>query len=183
MKVFLPWCIYFLTSLIYMSTYAANQKTVAEENLNGYGWIMRSIMLTGITLFMSIEAYQMHNLGPILYLADFWNWVYLLIYGFSVAVMAENVFGGEVTAESDLSTTLASICAMLLWIGLFYWLRLFETFSKYIFLIMGTFNDVRHFLLLFFIVLLCFANGLYILDLKQVKYEFDWEANPDIPNL
>lgn len=97
--------------------------------------------------------------------------------------MCVHVYGGQGIIEKDTSTTLASLNAMLLWIGLFYWLRLFENYSRYIFLIVGTFRDIQYFIVLFFIILFCFANGLYILDLKQVEYEYDWDANPEIPNL
>lgn len=71
---------------------------------------------------------------------------------------------------------------MLLWIGLFYWLRLFTTFSKYINLILSTFKDIGHFFVLFFIILLCFTNGLYIVDVKTELPYYDWEAH-DLPNL
>lgn len=123
------------------------------------------------------------RLGIISYLADFWNWVYLFIYSFNIAVIVENIFSGEEARSEDLSSTLASINVMLLWIGLFYWLRLFKSFSKYIFLILETFSDIGYFLFLFFLILFCFANGLYILDCKTIKYTFDFENHENIPNV
>jgi len=97
--------------------------------------------------------------------------------------MAVNVYGGEHLLDKETAAKMASVVAMLLWVGLFYWLRLFESFSMYIYLILKTLSDVKAFMVLYFIILLCFTNGLFILDLKQEEYEFVWEDYPDIPNL
>lgn len=54
-KVFLPWCIYFVTCLIYLSNYSANFSESNEGKFFSEGWIPRVIMIAGICLFSSIE--------------------------------------------------------------------------------------------------------------------------------
>lgn len=109
------------------------------------------------------------------YLFEFWNWVYCLIYFFNIAVMYNDVYGNADDVERDFGAKLASINVILLWVGLFYWLRLFDSFSMYIHLILSTVRSILPFMILFVIVLLCFANGLFILDVKTERYEYEWD--------
>ena len=73
--------------------------------------------------------------------------------------------------------------AMLYWAGLFYWLRLFPTYAKYVNLIVRTVWDVKAFMILYLIGLGAFANAYLILDFNATAYEFDFDAHPEIPNL
>ena len=56
-----------------------------------------------------------------------------------------------------------------MWFKAFYWLRLFSQTSFYMRLIIDTLYDIRYFLILFFLILITFANALLILD--EGRYE------------
>ena len=51
-----------------------------------------------------------------------------------------------------------------MWIKTFYWLRLFESTSFYIRLIIETMKDIKFFLILFILILFTFANAILIMD-------------------
>lgn len=51
-----------------------------------------------------------------------------------------------------------------MWINSFYWLRLFESTSFYIRLIIETMKDIKFFLILFILILFTFANAILIMD-------------------
>jgi len=103
---------------------------------------MRVIMLAGIIYFSGIELYQAWKFGFFDHFSEFWNWVYFLIYALNLFVIINNVYGGEKLLEKETAAKTASVVVMLLWIGLFYWLRLFERYSSYTFLIIKTFEDI-----------------------------------------
>ena len=69
----------------------------------------------------------------------------------------------------DTRRAMCAITVVMLWLGLFYWLRLSKTLGFYIYLIMETFKDVKSFLGLFFILLCANANGLYILTFTSER--------------
>lgn len=49
---------------------------------------------------------------------------------------------------------------------------------------MATLSDVKAFMVLFFIVLFAFSNGLYIVDKDTPSYDVDWETEyPALPNM
>ena len=74
--------------------------------------------------------------------------------------------------------------SILLWVCLFYWLRLYKSFAKYIYLITATLGDIVSFMFLFILILLSFTSGLYMLDYHSEKYEFPWENHTaTIPNM
>lgn len=58
----------------------------------------------------------------------------------------------------------ASVAALLLWMGFFYWVRLFSQTAFYIQLISSTLKDAFAFLLIFVLLLFMFANAILILD-------------------
>lgn len=60
--------------------------------------------------------------------------------------------------------TLSAIAAVLMWFKGFYWMRLFGSTSFYVRLIKETLFDIRYFLILFFAILMTFANALMILN-------------------
>jgi len=142
------------------------------------------IMCTGIITFLLVEVNQMWRFGFLLHIGDFWNLLYLLIYSLNIAVIAVHMHGGEKILTRETGARMASVLVMLLWVGLFYWLRLFECFSMYVYLIKNTIWDIRAFLFLVLVLLFCFSNGLFILDLKMEEYEFDWTKYEEfVPNL
>jgi hypothetical protein len=51
-----------------------------------------------------------------------------------------------------------------IWIHLYFWLRIFSSTAIYVQIVTQTINDVKVFLLVFFICLAMFGNGQLVLD-------------------
>lgn len=64
----------------------------------------------------------------------------------------------------DTIRPIAAVCVIILWIKLFYFLRVFETTSRLIRMIMEIVNDMKNFLIVLLIGILGFANGFYIIS-------------------
>lgn len=53
---------------------------------------------------------------------------------------------------------------MLLWLSLFYWLRIFPAFAFYVHMVIQTVYDIKYFIILFIMSILAFANATTILN-------------------
>jgi hypothetical protein len=56
------------------------------------------------------------------------------------------------------------MACFVIWLKIFYYLRIFRPTSSFIRMIVEMFKDIRVFLLIFFIGIFAFANFYYILD-------------------
>ena len=139
-------------------------------------------MIVALFAFMVLEFIQWYKTGSKNYFTDPWNWIYLSLYTMNGIVIYQHEIRMEDQYWIDMNLSLASMVALLLWICLFYWLRLFEAFARDVYLITETMRDVVQFLIIFAIIMLAFGSGLFILDKNTVEYEFDWVASPEIPN-
>jgi len=73
---------------------------------------------------------------------------------------------------------MAGLACFLLWIKLFYYMRLFKPTSSFIRMILEMFKDIRIFILIFFIAILAFANFYFIIDLgNEEKILGDWDSS------
>ena len=63
---------------------------------------------------------------------------------------------------------LASVAIFLMWIKLFYWMRLFKSFSAFIVMIAEIIKDIKVFLVMLIISLCAFANIIYALNLNRL---------------
>ena len=83
-------------------------------------------------------------------------------------LIAEAVNGeNSEDAKSDYLRGLAATAVVLTWFKSFYWLRLFDSTSFYVRLIIETLFDIKYFIILFIIILLTFGNALYILSIGK----------------
>ena len=64
----------------------------------------------------------------------------------------------------------AAFAVLYLWLKLIlYWLKLFETTSKFVQLISTTLIDIVLFSTIFFMILFGFANAVYIMNILRVE--------------
>lgn len=76
-------------------------------------------------------------------------------------------FSIVVLTRSDIGSyflIVGSLASFLIWIKLFYYLRIFRPTSSFIRMIVEMIKDIRVFLLIFFIGVFAFANFYYIID-------------------
>ena len=95
------------------------------------------------------------------YLSNFWNIFDLMSISANACVILMVDF-------SDLDATqikpYASVAVFLMWVKLFYWMRLFENQAGFIRLLSQILYDTRAFSLMLMICLAMFANATMILD-------------------
>jgi len=60
---------------------------------------------------------------------------------------------------------IAGLTCFLLWLKLFYYMRLFKPTSSFIRMIIEMFKDIRIFILIFIIAIFAFANFYYVIEL------------------
>jgi hypothetical protein len=95
-----------------------------------------------------------------------WN-IFDLLSSFLVIIFAI----GDITGAewgNDIYVV-AAFASFILWLKLFYFLRIFRPTSSFIRMIVEMFIDIRIFLLIFFIGIFAFSNSLYILDLIKLE--------------
>ena len=102
------------------------------------------------------------------YLFDPFNYLDVLKYSLNIFLIIEAVDGKNTEDEkSDYLRGLAAVAVVLTWFKSFYWLRLFDSTSFYVRLIVETISDIKYFIILFVIILLTFGNALYILSIGK----------------
>lgn len=112
-------------------------------------------------LFFIVEMRQLKAQG-LEYLTDVWNAIYCTQEILVLLLLLNSSFGFYFLSLEQI-TVCASLCAILTWIGIFYWMRLFSTMSAYINLIVETIKDISYFMILLIFCLCAFGNGMYIL--------------------
>ena len=158
---FIPYIIYFLSTIYYVSTHAVEGIDEEDNYALPDEVILRFIIIICVCYFALLEFVSMFRDGW-QYWTDVFNYIdwaafFLNFYTIHHIVREE----GE---DRDLIRTLVSILVMLMWIKTFYWLRLFSGTSFYIRLIRETLYDIKYFLVLFLFILMCFGSALTIMN-------------------
>jgi len=97
------------------------------------------------------------------YWYDYWNWLYVVANSLPILIVVENE-NGHLGFTKQLLTQLASFQTVLLWMMVFYWCRITPELAFYVKMITETFYDIRYFMIMLFICIMMFANGMYVLN-------------------
>ena len=105
------------------------------------------------------------------YFFDIWNIVDLSTLGFYLTYMV--MLNACIIMDDTIFTihnvrTVGSITCFLLWIKMFYWMRLFSTTAYFVKLIIATVSDIRMFFYMIMIIICAFANFFYIINYNTV---------------
>jgi len=114
--------------------------------------------------FLILEIIQIKSNG-ISYFFDVWN----VVDVGSLSLNALYVYGETTNGIApDQLSVIASICLLLMWFKLFYWMRLFKPFSAFIRMITEIIKDVKVFLVMLLISLSAFANIIFVLNQNRI---------------
>jgi len=106
--------------------------------------------------------------GPFEYITDPWNFFDLMsaIMNACYLIMINTCALTESTTYFSVGSvrTVGGLAAFLLWIKMFYWLRLFKSTAYFITLIFQTAKDIKPFMTLILLILFAFANFFFILN-------------------
>ena len=107
----------------------------------------------------------MKHLG-IQYLKDVWNYPDLIAFPLNIGIIILHILDmcglKSLDRKSETLANLAVLAVTLVWLKLFYWMKLFESTSKFVTLIMETMYDIRIFICIVFGFLMMFGNAIYI---------------------
>jgi len=90
-------------------------------------------------------------------------WNFLDLSSSALTITVGIIILGDFRAGTEV-LIMAAITCFLLWIKLFYYMRIFKPTSSFIRMILEMFKDIRVFIYIFYIAILAFANLYYILD-------------------
>ena len=116
--------------------------------------------------FAGLEITQLwKSERPQEYFYDFWNCVdmisislnYMFLMMFLINLIIEEAYFSH-----NLVLDIGSWAMFFMWIKVFYWFRLFETYAKYIKLIIQTITDMQYFFTMVLIILISFGNFMYV---------------------
>jgi hypothetical protein len=79
---------------------------------------------------------------------------------------------------------LASFQTVILWLMVFYWVRVFPELAFYVKMITETMVDIFYFMIMLILVIMMFANGMYVLNRASITNYAEiqsFEENPLFP--
>ena len=119
-----------------------------------------------ILYFLHIECKQFYK-DPKDYFSSPWNLSDLININLCLMVMSFDI----IDISKEVQRPLSSITVILLWIKLFYFLRIYDSTTRLIRMIIEIFKDMQNFLIVLFIGIFGFSAGFYILSEGDVNSE------------
>lgn len=159
-QLFIPYCLYFGCFILYATAFSEVDGDAAFNTMDALKWICLAIWARYFLTFIWLEVKQFSE-DPCSYLTDFWNVLDLTSLCLCLAYVVLELVSGNVGNNVNV---LGSFACLLLWVKLFYWMRLFKPFSAFIRIITEIIFDIRVFSVMLFLCLAAFANVLMILD-------------------
>ena len=99
------------------------------------------------------------------YFIDPFNYADITLIFLNIYLIEEALNGANTEDEvANKVRPIASIVVLLSWLKSFYWLKLFGETSFYVRLVIWALYDIRHFMVLFVMILMTFGNTIMILS-------------------
>lgn len=165
-RLFKPFCVYFFLVIIYFSFFLhdrSDRPITAMESVLIYG-IQLSILFC-ILGFLGIELIQLNNSSFAEYIGDFWNMTDMVSMSLNVAIIAMSNTGTDMKQVR----IFAAVAIFVLWIKMFFWMRLFDSTSGFIRMLIETLSDIKVFMCMLLLCLFMFGNTTLILN--QNRYD------------
>jgi hypothetical protein len=121
--------------------------------------IINGLLMTNILYFLTIEFRQAKtNLSD--YLSNFWNMTDLISYSFCLM----SVIFEMLDFPKFITRPIVATSVIILWIKLFYFLRVYDSTSQLIRMIIEIVKDMKYFMFVLLIGIIGFTGGLYVLQ-------------------
>mmetsp|Transcript_25128 Transcript_25128/g.17794 ORF Transcript_25128/g.17794 Transcript_25128/m.17794 type:complete len:141 (+) Transcript_25128:1888-2310(+) len=115
------------------------------------------------------ESYQIRSIGFVDYLGDNWNRIDLSSIIMNVGVIISYTAGANVS----MVRAFASIAVFIMWLKMFYWLRIFEPTASFIRMISEILSDSITFMVMLALCIIMFANPVEVLNENRDRYDED----------
>lgn len=163
-KIFIPYIIYLSLTIWYIMKVICVEETEIKGKSDIYIGVF---MLANVAYQLNNERIQIKSqkkywdyFGSIINLAD------LAQYGVNIILIVTTVFEKKWPSKEH-RIIMAAFLVFLVWTKMFDWLRMFDTTSFYIKLIVETIKAVLYFLIVFPVFLAMFGCSMYILDMNR----------------
>jgi len=156
-RLFMPYIVYMLAFTAYASWLAY----VPWTGIFALGKLVcLVIFFPSYVWFFGLELKQVRG-DAAAYFSNFWN---VMDFISLIACGTFMVFSLITPESRDLLYTISALAVLILWMKLFYWLRLFKPFSAFIRMISEIVYDIRIFAVMLAIVFIAFGNCIVILN-------------------
>ena len=122
-------------------------------------------VLVLMTYFIITEIYSI-ILEGLDYFKDVWNYLDIISWSLNIAFIASDLNGINPLKVRPLGTMAVAI----IWMKLFYFLRLFNPTSAMIRMISEVAKDIRPFGTVVFLAMMAWGNVFFILDINDYSY-------------
>ena len=162
----LPFLVYLYAAVRYFSYYLSNLEYEIE-----HPWkrISLQIVIIVLTVYFTFFEVRQARKSLIRYLLEFQNLVEYSSSAINVLLVILDCYIApeDQAGHNDRLQILSSLAVLLMWVRLFFWMRLFKSTAFYARLLADTFKDVLPFMVLYFMVITLFANVFFILQEKR----------------
>ena len=162
-RCLIPFVIYFLLVLFYLSYFAVEGVEGLNDVEKNLEYAMRILILIFVSYFLFFEIVCILRDG-LSYLKDIFNWIDIISFMLNIYLIIATVYIESLTENRIVNRAISALGVVLMWFKAFYWLRIFTGTSFYVRLIRDTLYDIRYFLILFILILATFGNALLILN-------------------
>lgn len=163
-KVFYP----FLTYMIFFLLYVTFIYETSKENPDSLPYwrldlFFVSVVLAFIAFFMLFECKQIY-LQKRAYFESLWNNVDILSFALNLTFVTCDICNLDTT----ITRPIGSVAVWLMWVKLFYFLRLFRITAPIVRMLMQILKDMGIFSFVFLLALLGFGNSFYLLAKNNI---------------
>ena len=159
--------LFFIVYITYIYEKKVEAAAIGEHELafKRLDYFFIAVVLAFMAFFLSLELRQIYNL-KISYFTSFWNDVDICTYALSIAVCICDL--AKVSPNSI--RALGAVAILMVYVKLFYFLRLFERTAGLVRMIMQIVSDMFTFSVIFTIAVIAFGNSFYILAINGIDY-------------
>ena len=169
--VFIPYLIYAACLITYFTFSLTNEGGAGIDYFKGKpGDIaLRTIILFIGLYFGFIELWSMFT-DPYSYFKSLRNYIYWIHLLLNQYLITED--STYFTSRTGMEVSrVASVMIIVIWIYLYFWLRIFEGSAIYVQMINQTVYDIKEYMFVFIMCLLMFGNGILVLDNYMLQYD------------
>lgn len=190
-SIFIPFCVYLLllsylsatTIGVYMESF--EKDLTIEANLQHHlvlkvkSYAILSVGSMLFLFFVSLEIKALFESGIVDYASDMWNQMDMMQISFNSSLLVcfiINCYQEKAVYSIEFLRTLASFSNFLMWLKVFYWMRLFDAYAYYVKLIQQTIADSLPFMVMVGIIVCSFSNFFLIINKNQVDANKEFKA-------
>jgi len=161
-RIFIPYSIYNLLQFTFYS-YVMKEEFYGDKWRNPWTRLVGLLLVAFEILFVAVEVKQVKDLSLREYVRNKWNWIEILTIFGNTFILLQHGFK-PFDISYSLLVSLASVAIMLLYMKLFYWLRIFEKLAYYVRMVSETIYDIAYFIILFVLCVFSFAHAVFVLN-------------------